>query len=65
MAQANQFAYAAPGINAGVLDDVAEFRQAVQCEFIVPILNCLDEVLDILDNFVADVVNLLGQLAVT
>ena len=65
VAQADEFAYDAAGVAAGVAHDVVELGQAVEGEFIVPVFDGLDEVLDVFDDLVADVVELLGELAVT
>ena len=65
MAQADELADAASGINAGILDDVPQFSQAIEGKFFVPVLDSLDEVLNVINDFIADVIDFLGQLTVS
>ena len=51
-------------IAARIREDLIELRKAVNGEFRIPVAYGLEEMLNVLDDLIADVVDLLGELAV-
>src|SRR5699024_5129084 len=60
LAQADELSHAPAGVHAGIFNDVPEFRQTITGQVIVPVLDSLNELFDVLSDFIPDIITLLG-----